>query len=97
PSGELVRLCDEKLLWKKSTTYTMLKRLCDKKIFSNENGMVVALISPEEFKAEQGKQFIGEAFNGSLPKFLVAFTKQNKLSKNDIEQLQKLIDEYKED
>ena len=95
-SPELVKLCSKEFNWKKSTTYTMLKRLEGKKIFKNENSIVSALIKREDFYAEQSKNFVKENFGGSLPKFLAAFTRSSKLSDNEIEELQKLIDEHKE-
>lgn len=95
-SPELVKLCNNEFSWKKSTTYTMLRRLEEKKIFKNENSIVVSLIKREEFYAEQSKKFVKENFGGSLPKFLAAFTKSNKLNDNEIKELQKLIDEHKE-
>lgn len=95
-SGELVKICEKELNWKKSTTYTMLKRLCQRGIFENDNGVVKVLISKEEFKAAQSEQFIEETFGGSLPMFLTAFTKRNKLSAKEIEEIKNLIDNYKE-
>lgn len=96
-SGELVRLCAEVFSWKKSTTYTMLKRLCERKIFVNEGGMVRALISREEYEAIRSERFVAEAFAGSLPRFLTAFTKRKQLSESEIAQLQELIDNHKEE
>jgi BlaI family penicillinase repressor len=96
PSGELVKLCEEKLQWKKSTTYTMLKRLEEKGVFENREGMVAALIKKDEFYAGQSKHFVEETFGGSLPKFLAAFTSTKRLSTQEIGELQKLIDEHRE-
>ena len=93
PSGVLVKLCEEKLEWKKSTTYTMLKRLCQKGIFQNEDGVVKALISKAEFESLQSQEFVEETFDGSLPRFLAAFTRKKKLSETEIEELKKLIDD----
>jgi len=92
-SGELVKLCEKELSWKKSTTYTMLKRLCERSIFQNKNGVVSSLMSKEEFQGLQSEKFVEETFNGSLPKFLAAFTTRKKLSAKEINELQKLIDE----
>lgn len=94
PSGELVKLCEEKLKWKKSTTYTCLKRLCDKGIFKNENGVVRAVFTKEEFVAKQSEQFVEETFKGSLPGFVAAFCSRKKLSKEEVAELKKIIDEY---
>ena len=93
PSSRLVELCAERLDWKKSTTYTVLRRLCQKGIFQNEGGMVTSLLTREEFAARQSQEFVGQAFDGSLPKFLAAFASRKKLSGEEIEQLQRLIDE----
>ena len=75
-SGELTRLCEKAFSWKRTTTYTMLKRLCLRGIFSNEQGMVRAQMTKEEFLAAQGEQFLDEHFDGSLPKFLAGFFPQ---------------------
>ncbi len=95
-SRALTEICEEKLGWKRTTTYTMLKGLCEKGIFENQNGTVVALMSKEDFGTAQGKALLKENFGGSLPKFLAAFTRRNKLSHKEIAELQKLIDEHKE-
>lgn len=95
-SKVLTEICEEKLKWKRTTTYTMLKNLTDKGIFINNNGTVDVLISKEEFGINQGQDVLDDNFGGSLPKFLTAFTRKNKLSKNDITELQKLIDGIEE-
>lgn len=95
-SGELVKICEAELDWKKSTTYTMLKRLCLRKIFINNGGTVTSLMSKDEFNAAQGEQFVNETFGGSLPQFLAAFTRRKKLSEKEIEEIQRLIDNHKE-
>ena len=87
-SGELVKLCEKELGWKKSTTYTMLRRLCQRGIFQNQNGAVTALLSEREFHALQSEKFVEETFDGSLPQFLAAFTTRKKLSDREIEALQ---------
>jgi len=92
-SGELVKLCERELDWKKSTTYTVLRRLCERGLFQNKEGSVTSLVSKEEFLAGQSEQFVEEAFHGSLPKFLAAFTRAKKLSEQEIEQIQKIIDD----
>ena len=76
-----------------SRTYTVLRRLCQKGLFKNEGGMVTALVSREEFAERQSREFVDQAFDGSLPKFLAAFTSRKKLSAEEVEQLQRLIDE----
>lgn len=94
-SGELVKLCEEKLSWKKSTTYTILRRLCERGIFSNNKGVVTSLISKDEFYAMQSEKFVEDTFEGSLPRFLAAFSTRKKLSDDEINQLQKFIDEMR--
>ena len=96
-SGELVALCEKHLGWKKSTTYTVLKRLCERGIFKNENATVTALIKQEQVQKFESEQFISRTFGGSLPKFITAFMDNKKLSKAEADQLKKLIDNYKEE
>lgn len=96
PSGELVKLCEGELSWKKPTTYTVLRKLCEKGIFKNEKGVVTSLISRQEFYAMQSEKFVEETFDGSLPAFVAAFTKRKQLSKEEIIELRKLIDTYEE-
>lgn len=91
-SAELVKLCEQELTWKKSTTYTVLKRLCERGIFQNEKGIVTAVISRSEYYALQSEEFVEENFAGSLPAFLAAFGSRQKLSEGEIDQLQKIID-----
>lgn len=91
-STELVHLAERELEWKKSTTYTVLKRLCEKGIFQNEGGVVTSWLSREEYAARQSEQFVEETFSGSLPAFLTAFTRRKKLTEEEIDQLQRLIE-----
>ncbi|MBR2869270.1 MAG: BlaI/MecI/CopY family transcriptional regulator [Clostridia bacterium] len=95
-STELSKRSEEILKWKKSTTYTVLKRLCDKGIFQNNKGTVTSLISKQEFYSLQSEKFVEETFEGSLPAFLAAFSKRKKLSADEVAQLRKMIDEYEE-
>ena len=95
-SGELAKLCEEAFGWKRTTAYTMLKRLCLRGIFENEKGTVRALMSKEEFLSYQGEQFLEEHFDGSLPKFLTAFSRRKGLSGREIAELKRLIEEYEE-
>lgn len=97
PSGKLVRLCEVEFNWKKSTTYTMLKRLESKGIFKNNNGVVKSLIKKDDFYAEQSKLFVDKTFEGSLPRFIAAFTRSKKMSDKEIDELQRLIDEHREE
>lgn len=91
-STELVHLAERELEWKKSTTYTVLKRVCEKGIFQNEGGVVTSRLSREEYAARQSEQFVEETFSGSLPAFLTAFTRRKKLTEEEIDQLQRLIE-----
>lgn len=93
-SGELVKLCKAELDWKKSTTYTVLKKLCQRGIFQNVDGTVRSVISKEEFAAMQSEQFVKENFSGSLPAFVAAFTKRHALSDTEIDEIRKMIDSY---
>lgn len=92
-SGELVKICAAQLGWKKSTTYTMLKRLCDRHIFENRGGTVVILITKDEFAGLQSEKFVEDTFDGSLPRFLASFVSRKKLSDQEIEELKKMIEE----
>ena len=92
-SGELVKLAEKELSWKKSTTYTILRRLCERGIFQNNDSIVTSQVSKEEFMALQSGKFVEETFSGSLPKFLAAFSMRKKLSDKEIEEIQKFIDE----
>ncbi|MDD2235044.1 MAG: BlaI/MecI/CopY family transcriptional regulator [Desulfitobacteriaceae bacterium] len=95
-SRTLTELCAEAFNWKRTTTYTMLKRLCERELFQNQSGMVSALMSKNDFLAGQGEQFLNDTFDGSLPQFFAAFTRRNKLSKKEISEIQRLIDEHEE-
>ena len=91
-SGELVKLCQNELGWKKPTTYTVLRRLCERGLFQNETSVVTSRISREEFYARQSEKFVEETFAGSLPAFLAAFGSRKKLSEGEIDELQRMID-----
>ena len=95
-SRALTELCEKAFSWKRTTTYTMLKRLCEREIFQNDRGTVTSLMSKSEFGAAQGEQFLTETFDGSLPRFLAAFTRRKKLSEKEIKEIQKLIDDHRE-
>ena len=95
-SGELTKLCERAFEWKRTTTYTMLKRLCQRNIFENDHGTVKVLMIKEEFEAAKGERFLEENFDGSLPKFLAAFSRRKKLSSREVEELKKLIESYEE-
>ena len=93
-SGELVKLCEKELNWKKPTTYTVLRKLCEKGIFKNENGTVSAVMTKDEYCAEKSSRFVEETFEGSLPAFFAAFTSKQKLTEKEIKELRELIDNY---
>lgn len=95
-STKLVELCGEKLGWKKSTTYTMLKKLCEKGLARNEDTVVTALVSREQVQAYESERFVEQTFAGSLPGFLVSFLEGRKISQEEAEQLKRLIDQHKE-
>ncbi len=96
-STALWKQSEQVLDWKKSTTFTVLKRLCDKGLFRNENGTVTSCLSREAFYAAQSEKFVQDTFNGSLPAFLAAFTANKRLSPADIEQLRRMIADYEEE
>ncbi|MDW5298725.1 MAG: BlaI/MecI/CopY family transcriptional regulator [Sedimentibacter sp.] len=95
-SGDLVKLCEKEMNWKKSTTYTVLKKLCEKGIFQNENAVVTSINAKKEYYANQSIRFVEDTFGGSLPKFLTAFIGGKKLSNHQAEELKRLIDDHKE-
>lgn len=96
-SGDLVKLCEREFGWKKSTTYTVLKKLCVNKVLKNEETIVTALIKREDYHQIQSEEFIEENYDGSLPKFLTAFINKKKLTKEQIEEIKKIIDKYEGD
>lgn len=91
---DLIQLCSEQLGWKRTTTYTVLKKFCNKKIFSVENRIVTALVTKEEFCGRKSEKFIEDTFNGSLSAFLSAFASVRQMSEQEIEEIKKLIDEF---
>ena len=88
----LVELCAAELEWKRTTTYTVLKKLCERGIFKTENSTVSVLISKDEFQAMQSERFVEETFEGSLPAFIAAFASRKKLSEKEIEEIKRMID-----
>ncbi len=92
----LIALCTDAFDWKRTTTYTMLKRLCDRELFLQADGQITVLLSREAFKSEQGMAFVKENFNDSLPSFIAAFSRKKKLSREEIEAIQQLIDAHQE-
>ena len=94
---DLVKLCDKELNWKRTTTYTVLKKLCERGIFKTENSVVTALISRDEFYAIQSEKFVDETFKGSLPAFIAAFSSRKKLSAEELSEIKRLIDGFGEE
>lgn len=94
-SGEMARLGAAQFNWKKTTSFTVLKRLCDRRIFRNEGGVVTSLISREDFYARHSQQYVEEAFGGSLPAFLTAFGTRKKLSDREIDELERIIEKMR--
>ena len=95
-SGALVKLCEQQLQWKKSTTYTVLKKMCDRGLFANNSGTVIPLMTREEYYGQQSEAFVEESFRGSLPAFIAAFTKRKKLSAQEVAEIRAMIDSMEE-
>ena len=91
-SGDLAKLCEEQLGWKTTTTYTVIKRLSDRGVLKNENMTVTSLISKDEVQASEIDEFVEEKFEGSLPAFFAAFTKRQKISERELDEIQEMID-----
>ena len=96
-SGELVKLCNEKFEWKKSTTYTALKKLCEKGLFKNEDGVVTSVLSREDYYSRKSEQFVKETFHGSLPAFIAAFASGKKLTEREVDEIQDMIDQFRKE
>lgn len=94
-SSELVNICKEKLGWKPTTTYTVIKRLSERGVLKNENTIVSSLVSKDEVQASEINEMVEKTFEGSLPAFVAAFTKHQKLSEADIDELQQMIDKFR--
>jgi predicted transcriptional regulator len=97
PSGELVKLCERELNWKKPTTYTVLRKLCERGLFENDNGVVKTRVSREAFYAARSEQFVDSTFNGSLPAFLTAFTARKGLSDEEADEIVRMIEAYRKE
>jgi len=95
-SSDLAKLCDQKLQWKKSTTFTVIKRLADRGVLKNENSIVTSLVSKNEVQAAESHEIIDRTFGGSLPQFIAAFTKENDLQPDEVEEIKRLIEQYDE-
>ena len=94
-SSELVKLCEERLGWKPTTTYTVIKRLSERGLLKNENTVVTSLVTKDEVQAAEINEMVEKTFEGSLPAFIAAFTKHQKLSDKDIDAVQRMIDKYR--
>ena len=97
PSGELVKLCEKELNWKKPTTYTVLRKLCEKGLFENCDGIVTVKITREQFYSEKSEQFVAESFSGSLPAFIAAFTARKPLSDAEADEIMKMIEAFRKE
>ena len=95
-SSELVKLCSEQLGWKPTTTYTVIKRLSERGVLKNENTIVTSLVTKDEIQAAELNEMVEKTFEGSLPAFIAAFTKHQKVSKKEIDAIQEMIDRYRE-
>lgn len=95
-SSELVRLCRERLEWKKSTTYTVIRRLAERGVLKSEDAVVTALVSREDVQSAQSAEVVERTFSGSLPSFIAAFARQKHLSGQEVEEIQRIIDTYKD-
>ena len=96
-SGKLVELCKENLGWSKATTYTVIRRLSERGVLKNENTIVSSLISKEEAQKSRLEEMVEETFEGSMPAFIAAFSKTKKLTRQEVDQLQALIDSFEEE
>ncbi|MDE7311589.1 MAG: BlaI/MecI/CopY family transcriptional regulator [Eubacterium sp.] len=94
-SGELVKLCMEQLEWKKSTTYTVIRRLSERGVLKSEHAVVTSLVSKEEAQSSESAQIVDRTFSGSLPRFITAFTRKKPLTPQEADEIQKIIDTYK--
>ena len=95
-SSRLVELCQERLGWKPTTTYTVIKRLSERGVLKNENTVVTSLVSKDQVQADQLSEMVEKTFEGSVPAFIAAFTKHQKITKAEIDALQEMIDRYRE-
>ena len=96
-SKELVRLCQERLGWKSTTTYTVIKRLSERGILKNENTVVTSLVSKDQVQKAEIDELVEKKFEGSLPAFVAAFTRHQKMSDREVDELQAMIDRYRKE
>ena len=95
-STELAKLCEAELGWKKATTYTVIKRLTERGVVKSEKAVITSLVTKEEVQAAEVDEVVERTFEGNIPQFLAAFTRNRRLSKKEIDEIQKMIDDYKE-
>ena len=96
-SGELVKLCEKELGWKKPTTYTVLRKLCEKGLMRNDDGVVTTLMTREDFYSAKSEQIVEDSYEGSLPAFIAAFTSRKKLSSKEVDEIQQMIDRFRKE
>ena len=96
-SGELAKVCEKELNWKRPTTYTVLRKLCEKGLLQNKNGIVTSLISREEFYSAKSEQIIEDSYRGSLPAFVASFISRKNISAEEADEIQKMIDAFKKE
>ena len=96
-SGELAKICEKELDWKRPTTYTVLRKLCEKGLLQNKDGIVVSLISREEYYSAKSEQIVEESYQGSLPAFVASFISRKHITAEEAEEIQKLIDEFRKE
>ena len=94
-SGDLVQICEKELGWNKSTTYTVLRMLCQKGLFQNVKSIVSALVTREEYYASKSEKIVNDSYKGSLPAFIAAFTSKRQMTAKEVDEIQKMIDAYK--
>lgn len=94
-SGALVKLCENELQWKKPTTYTVLRKLCEKGLLQNVDGVVTSCVSRDAYYADKSREFLDDAYQGSLPAFVAAFLSRKRLSRDEIKEIQDMIDSYR--
>lgn len=96
-SGELAKICEKELSWKRPTTYTVLRKLCEKGLLQNRDGIVVSLVSREDFYSTKSEQIIEDSYRGSLPAFIAAFISRKEISAQEADEIQKMIDAFKKE
>lgn len=96
-SAKLAKLCNERLGWSRTTTYTVIKRLSERGVVKNENAVVTSLISKDEIQAAEIDELVEKTFEGSMPAFIAAFTKRKKLSREEVTKIRQMLDQYEDD